>query len=153
MTTFAVPPAGAPAWRELYPVLPDVTTGRWCPLDDTTLQNHRDGWVCPTCAAWWDFRGLHGRWLADIAAIAVPQPVVRFQPSPLLVVAGAAGAAVVLMAVLVELDTVLVWWLAAAVAAAAVLYGAAAVVSRVVADRPYRHNQVIEQTRQVPGGC
>ena len=145
MSTFAVPPAGAPAWRELYPVPPDVTTGRWCPLDNTTLDNHRDGWACPTCAAAWDFRGQAGRWLADTAAIAVPRPVVRFEPSPLLVVAGAAAAAVVLVTVLDDLDTALVWWLAAAVATATALFAAGAWVSRVVAERPYRHNQVIER--------
>jgi hypothetical protein len=141
MTTFAVPPAGSPAWRRHYPSPPDVKlnipAGTWCPIDDTTLQNRPDGWDCPTCKAAWNFHGLAGRWLDE---------PVRWRPSAVLVLAGLAGcaaAAAVLVAVLGELDQRLVWWLSAAIAAATVLYVAAGWLSRQIADRPYRHNRVI----------
>ena len=142
MTTFAVPPAGSPAWRRHYPTPPDVKlnipAGTWCPIDDTTLQNRPDGWSCPTCKAAWNFHGLAGRWLDE--------PTVRWRPSAVLVLAGLAGcaaAAAALVAVLGELDQRLLWWLSAAIAAAAVLYVAAGWLSRQIADWPYRHNRVI----------
>jgi hypothetical protein len=141
MTTFAVPPTGAPTWQEIYPVPPLLrleTVGPWCPLDDTRLQVRQDGWGCPVCSAAWDFHGLAGRWLDE--------PAVRWRPSAVAVLAGVAGcaaAAAALVAVLGELDVRLVWWLIAVIAAAAVLYVAAGWLSGQIADRPYRHNRVI----------
>lgn len=74
--------AGARAWREVYPLPPDLRldVGPWCPLDDTVLQDS-DGptpddrtWKCQTCWAVWDYQGRSGRWLplpgADVAAPA-----------------------------------------------------------------------------------
>ena len=58
MTTFAVPPAGSPMWREIYPAPRDVRfdVGPFCPIDDTHLHSERQsglpGWVCPTYGAW-----------------------------------------------------------------------------------------------------
>lgn len=141
MTTFAVPPAGSPAWREIYPSPPNAqlyTVGPYCPLDDTVLRERPDGFGCPLCCAAWDFHGLTGRWLDE--------PVVRWRPSAVTIVTGLAGCAATaaaLSAVLGELDQRLVWWLAAAAAAAAVLYVAAVWVSGRIADWPYRHNRVL----------
>lgn len=139
MTTFAVPPTGCPAWREIYPTPPNAqlyTVGPFCPLDDTQLQERADGFGCPACSAAWDFHGLSGRWLA--------LPAVRWRPSAIVVLAGLAGCAAVsfaLVAVLAAHDE-LVWWLAAVLAVIAVLYPAAGWVSRRVADRPYQHNRL-----------
>lgn len=141
MTTFAVPPAGSPAWRRLQPTPPNAqlyTVGPYCPIDDTMLKERADGFGCPLCSAAWDFYGLAGRWPAE--------PAVRWRPSAVVVLAGLAGcaaAAAVLVAVLGELDQRLLWWLGAVIAAAAVLYVAAGWLSRQVADWPYRHNRVI----------
>jgi hypothetical protein len=125
MTTFVVPPAGSPAWREIYPTPPDVRldlgAGRWCPLDDTTLQIRLDGYGCPRCRAAWDFQGLSGRWLAEVTSAEVA-PSVRWRPSALLVLAGLAGsafAAAGLVALLSTLDEHLVLLFAAVIAAAA----------------------------------
>lgn len=68
MTTFALPNEGysAQQWRVIYRTPPDArfeTVGTYCPLDDTLLRVRLDGWGCPVCAAAWDFKGLHGRWL------------------------------------------------------------------------------------------
>jgi hypothetical protein len=66
----AVPAAGSPAWREIYPMPRDVRweVGPFCPIDDTHLHGEHTtglrGWVCPTCGAWWDLRGQCGVWLA-----------------------------------------------------------------------------------------
>jgi peptidoglycan/LPS O-acetylase OafA/YrhL len=146
MTTFAVPPTGSPAWREIYPAPPDVQTGRWCPIDDTTLKIRLDGYSCPACGAAWDFQGRSGRWLADTAQLATVEPAVRWWLSPSAVVAGVTGcalAAVSVVAVLGELDERLVWWLAAVVGAAAVLLVAGAWLARQSEDRRYRHNRVL----------
>jgi hypothetical protein len=125
MTTFAVPPAGSPAWREIYPTPPDVRldlgAGRWCPLDDSTLQIRLDGYGCPRCRAAWDFQGLSGRWLAEVQAAEVA-PSVHWRPSAPLVLAGLAGsafAAIGLVALLSALDEHLVLLFAALIAAAA----------------------------------
>jgi hypothetical protein len=159
MTTFTVPPAGSPAWREIYLTPPDVRVGRWCPIDDHELRIRLDGWGCPRCAAAWDFHGLAGRWLADTAAaMATAAPAVRWRPSAVAVLAGGAGcaaAADALVAVLGGLDQRLLWWLSAAIAAAAVLYVAAGWLSRQIADRLYRHNRVIatyDSVEQALGG-
>jgi len=140
MTTFAVPPAGSPAWRQIHPSPPNAplyTVGPFCPLDDTQLQERADGFGCPVCSAAWDFHGLAGRWLAE---------PVRWRPSAVVVLAGLAGCAATaaaLVAVLGELDRRLLWWLIGAIAAAVVLYVAAGWLSRQIADWPYRHNRVI----------
>ena len=142
MTTFAVPPAGSPAWREIHPTPPNArlyTVGPYCPLDETVLKERADGFVCPVCSAAWDFHGLAGRWLAET------EPAVRWRPSAVVVLAGLAGcaaAAVALVAVLGGLDQRLLWWLSAAIAAAAVLYVAAGWLSGRIADWPYRHHRV-----------
>ena len=149
MTTFAVPPAGSPAWQEIYPVPPVLrleTVGPWCPLDDSRLQVRTDGWGCTSCQAGWDFYGESARWLAESKAVVVAP--VRWRPSPVKVLAGLVGlagcaaAAVALAAVLGELDGRLLWWLIAAIAATAVLYVAAGWLSGRIADWPYRHNRV-----------
>lgn len=145
MTTFAVPPTGSPVWREIYTTPPDVQTGQWCPIDDTTLRVRLDGWGCPGCRAAWDFHGTHGRWLADTAALAVGHPPVRWRRSALTVLASVAGCAVVavgLVALLGAFDERLVWWLAAAIAVATVAVPTFAWVARKVDDFPYRHNRV-----------
>ena len=146
MTTIAVPPTGSPAWREIYQSPPDVQTGRWCPIDDTTLKIRLDGYGCPACGAAWDFQGRAGRWLTDTAAVAVATPAVRWRPSAVAVLAGLAGCAVLaaaLAALLGALDEHLVLLFAAVIAATAV-----AVVLVVLAGRTrdwarYRHNRVI----------
>jgi hypothetical protein len=146
MTTFAVPPTGSPAWREIYQSPPDVQTGRWCPIDDTTLRIRLDGYGCPTCGAAWDFQGLSGRWLADTAQLAIVEPAVRWRLSPAAAVAGVAGCAVAaagLVAVLGELDERLVWWLSAVVGAAAVLLRAGAWLAPQIEERRYRHSRVL----------
>ena len=141
MTTFAVPPTGSRAWRELHPTPPNArlyTVGPYCPLDDTMLQERADGFSCPLCWAAWDFHGMAGRWLTE--------PPARRRPSAGAVLAGLAGCAAVaaaLVAVLGELDQRLLWWLAAAIAAAALLYVAAGWLSGRIADWPYRHNRVL----------
>ncbi len=138
MTTFAVPPAGAPAWREIYQSPPDVQTGRWCPLDDTTLVIRLDGWSCPVCSAAWDFHGLAGRWLSEV-------PAVRWRPSTALmlsILAGSAFAAAGVVMLADLLDQRLLWWLISAVAAATVLYAAVGWLSALVAGWPYRHNRI-----------
>jgi hypothetical protein len=145
MTTFTVPRVGSPVWRRIYLVPPDVRTGRWCPIDDTTLQIRLDGWACPTCGAAWDFQGLAGRWLADSAAV-VAVPAVRWRPSAVAVLTGLAGCAVaaaVLVAGLGALDDRVLLWLIAVVAAAAGLLPVAGWLSRRVADWPYRHNRLL----------
>lgn len=170
MTTFAVPPAGAPTWRQIYPSPPNAqlyTVGPYCPLDDSVLRERPDGFGCPVCSAAWNFHGLAGQWLADTKAAATAAPMVRWRASAVLVLSGLAGcaaAAVALVAVLGQLDQRLVWWLAAAIAATTVLYVAGGWLSRRITDRPYRHNQVlgaydsVEQaladlaTREVPDG-
>lgn len=134
MTSFAVPRAGSPAWREIYQFPPDVLVTPWCPIDDTTLQGRPDGYGCPTCGAAWDAQGRHGRWLP------------RRRLSPVTAVAGMAGcaaAAAVLVTVLGEFGERLVWWLAAVVAAAAVLIVAGAWLAGQVEGRRYRHNQIL----------
>jgi hypothetical protein len=148
MTTFAVPPTGSPAWREIYPTPPDVRldlgAGVWCPIDDTTLQIRLDGYGCPRCRAAWDFRGLSGRWLAEVASAEVA-PSVRWRPSPATVAAGIAGCALVaagLVVVLTQLDERLVWWLSAVIGAAAVLIVAGAWLAGQFENRRYRHNTV-----------
>jgi hypothetical protein len=148
MTTFAVPPAGAPAWREIYRTPPDVRldipAGTWCPIDDTTLRSRLDGWACPMCGAAWNFRGTGGRWLADTAAVATVEPTVRWRVSPT-AAAGVAGCALVaagLVDVLTQLDERLVWWLSAAVGAAAVLLLAGAWLSGQIENSRFRHNTV-----------
>lgn len=146
MTTFAVPPTGSPAWREIYQTPPDVRTGRWCPIDDTTLQIRLDGYGCPSCGAAWDFQGLAGRWLAETAPVAVVEPAARWRLSPAAAAAGVAGCALVaagLVAVLDQLDERLLGWLSAVVAAAAVLMVAGAWLARKAEDRRYRHNRVL----------
>ncbi|WP_433732568.1 hypothetical protein ACQP2Y_46755 (plasmid) [Actinoplanes sp. CA-051413] len=146
MTTFAVPPTGSPAWREIYQTPPDVQTGRWCPIDDTTLVVRLDGWSCPACGAAWDFQGLAGRWLADTAAVTTIEPAARWRLSPPAAMAGVAGCALAaagMVAVLGELDERLVWWLAAVVGAAAVLLLAGAWLARQLEDRRHRHNRVL----------
>jgi hypothetical protein len=141
MTTFAVPPAGSPSWRQIHPTPPNAqlyTVGPFCPLDDTLLQERADGFGCPVCSAAWDFHGLAGRWLAE--------PAVRWRPSAVMVPAGMAGCAATaaaLVAVLGQLDQRLLGWLSAAIAAAVVLYVAAGWLSRQIAGWPYRHNRVI----------
>jgi hypothetical protein len=122
MTVFVVPPAGSPAWREIYPVPPLLrleTAGPWCPLDDTRLQVRAGGWGCPACRAGWDFQGETARWL-PIATTVTPQ--VRWRPSALLILAGLAGSAAAaagLVALLSALDEHLVLLFAAVIAAAA----------------------------------
>jgi hypothetical protein len=146
MTTIAVPPTGSPAWREIYQSPPDVQTGRWCPIDDTTLKIRLDGYGCPACGAAWDFHGRAGRWLADTAAVAVVAPAVRWRPSEVLVLAGVAGCAVtaaVLVLLLGVLGERLQWWPAAMLAVLAAAVPAYAWVARKVDDWPYRHNRVI----------
>jgi hypothetical protein len=142
MTTFAVPPAGSPAWRQIYPTPPNAalyTVGPYCPLDDIQLQERADGFGCPVCSAAWNFHGLAGRWLTDTMTV-------RWRPSAALVLSGLVGCAAtaaVLAAMLGDLDQRLVWWLIAAIATAAVLYVTAGWLSRQVAEWPYRHNQVL----------
>ena len=156
MTTFTVPAAGSPAWRQIYLTPPPAqlyTVGPFCPLDDTQLQERTDGFGCPLCSAAWDFHGLSGHWLA--------LPAVRWRPSTIAVLAGLAGSAVAAFALVTVLSTVddrLVWWLAAGLAAVAVLYPAVGWVSRRFADRPYRHNRLgsrydtVEQALAAPVG-
>lgn len=144
MTTFAVPPAGSPVWREIYQCPPDVQVGRWCPIDDTTLTVRLDGWACPKCGAAWDFQGRSGRWLAEVAAVVTVEPVLRWRLSPAAAATGVAGCALVaagLVAVLDELDEHVVWWLAAVVGAAAVLLLAGAWAARQLDE--HRHNRVL----------
>jgi hypothetical protein len=82
MTTFAVPPAGSSAWRQIHltpPNAPLYTVGPYCPLDDTQLQERADGFGCPVCSAAWNFHGLAGRWLNE---------PVHWRPSAVAVSAG-----------------------------------------------------------------
>ncbi|GAB1646899.1 hypothetical protein [Krasilnikovia sp. MM14-A1259] len=153
MTTFAVPPAGAPAWREIYLTPPDVgldmPAGTRCPIDGTALRPRLDGWACPMCGAAWDFRGLGGRWLPDTAVVAAIEPTLRRRVSPvavafvLAVVAGCALAAAGLVSVMNEFDKRLLWWLAALVGAAAVAVVLGAFAGRFRDWLRYRHNRVV----------
>jgi hypothetical protein len=146
MKTFTVPPIASPVWREIYLVPPDVRTGRWCPIDDTTLQIRLDGWACPRCGAAWDFQGLAGWWLTDTTEVIAVAPTVRWRPSAVAVLTGLAGCAVTaafLVAGLSDLDERLLLWLIAVVATAAVLLPTAGWLSRRIADWPYRHNRVL----------
>jgi hypothetical protein len=142
MTTIAVPPAGSPAWRGIYPTPPDVRldipAGTWCPLDDTTLQIRLDGWGCSTCKAAWNFQGQAGRWLSEPEATTV-----HWRPSAVTMLAECAAIAAALVALLGTLDERLVWLLAAAIAIAAAAVPTYAWVARKIADFPYRHNRVI----------
>lgn len=72
-TLVTVPKPGSLVWRDIYPYPPDVRfqVGPWCPIDDTHLHSELGGWVCPTCGAWWDLRGLNGMWLHGDNATAV----------------------------------------------------------------------------------
>ena len=146
MTTFAVPPAGSPAWREIYPVPPLLrleTVGPWCPLDDSRLQVRENGWGCTACQAGWDFYGESARWLPTAAELAVP--VVHWRPSALLVLSGLAGCAVTaagLAVALGALDEHLVLLFAAALAAAAVAIVLGALGGRARDWARYRHNTV-----------
>lgn len=166
MTTFTVPPAGSPAWRQIHltpPNAPLYTIGPYCPLDDTVLRARRDGYGCPVCCAAWDFHGLAGRWLPEVPV--VPEPVVRWRPSTALmlsILAGSAFAAAGVVMLADMLDPRLLWWLIAALAAAAVVIVAYALGCRVAAWWPYRHNRIIAVhhgrelpagTGQVPGEC
>ena len=145
MTTFAVPPTGSPAWQEIYPVPPLLrleTVGPWCPLDDSRLQVRLDGWGCPVCRAGWDFYGESARWLQAATSAA---PVVRWRPSPVLVLAGLVGcaaAAAGLVLVLGSFDEGLVVLFAAVLAAAGVALLLAGLVGRVRDWARYRHNTV-----------
>jgi hypothetical protein len=140
MTTFAVPPTGSPAWRQIHPIPPNAplyTVGPYCPLDDTVLRERADGFGCPACSAAWDFHGLAGRWLDE--------PAVRWRPSALLVLAGLAGCAAVaagLVALLNMLDEHLVLLFAAVIAAAAVAVVLVPLVGRARDWARYRHNTV-----------
>ncbi|GGL17828.1 hypothetical protein [Mangrovihabitans endophyticus] len=146
MTTFAVPPTGSPAWREIYPVPPLLrleTVGPWCPLDDSRLQVREDGWGCTACQAGWDFHGEAARWLQ--AATTPAAPVVRWRPSAVLVLAGLAGCAAVaagLVALLSLLDEHLVLLFAAVIAAAAVAVVLVPLAGRARDWARYRHNTV-----------
>lgn len=146
MTTYAVPPTGSPAWREIYPVPPLLrleTVGPWCPLDDSRLQTREDGWGCTACTAGWDFYGESARWLPSAAELAVP--AVRWRPSALLVLAGLAGcaaAAAALVALLSTLDEHLVLLFAAVIAAAAVAVVLVPLAGRTRDWARYRHNTV-----------
>lgn len=143
MTTIAVPPAGAPAWREIYRLPPNVRTGTWCPIDDTTLQVRLDGWSCPTCKAAWNFHGQDGRWLPETAPV---QPVtVRWRPSAVTLLVGIIGCAIAgfgLATLLNKLDDLVVWLLSSVVAIAAAGIPTYAWVVRKIDDFPYRHNKV-----------
>lgn len=169
MTTFVVPPSGSPVWRGIYPTPPEVRfeVGPFCPLDDTHLHreplNERPGWMCPTCLAWWDLRGRHGRWLAartvegqvlavvdgDPAAVARLRRVDRWAAGAVGAgaVAGlgyAAGRAVRPHADLVPDD--LIWALAGVLAAAAVVLLVVAVLLRWHDARRYAGNELLGPT-------
>jgi hypothetical protein len=143
MTTFAVPPVGSPAWREIYKLPPDVKTGTWCPIDDTTLQFRPDGWTCPECKAAWNLQGRGGRWLpeSDDAVVAS----VRWRPSAPTMLVGVIGCAVAgfgLATLLNRLDEQLAWLVSAVIALAAAAIPTYAWVVRKIEDFPYRHNTV-----------
>lgn len=85
MTTFPVPAAGSPVWREIYPVPPrlDLGIGPWCPIDGAGVSVERYGWLCPVCLAWWDRTGGHPTW-ADAPAVTgdLMHPVDLDLPAP-----------------------------------------------------------------------
>jgi hypothetical protein len=141
MTTIAVPPAGSSAWRQIHPTPPNAplyTVGPYCPLDDTVLQERADGLGCPVCSAGWDFHGLAGRWLDE--------PVVRWRPSALFVMAGLVGCATVaagMVALLNGLNEHLVLLFAAVIAAAAAAIVLVALAGRGRDWARYRHNRVL----------
>lgn len=157
MTTFAVPPVGSPVWREIYKLPPDVKTGNWCPLDDTTLQVRLDGWSCPECKGAWNFHGRDGRWLpASDDAVATP---VRWRPSAPTMLVGVIGCAVAgfgLAMLLNRLDEQLALLLSAVIALAAAAIPSYSWVVRKVEDFPYRHNKVTKAyarpVRALPAG-
>lgn len=70
--TVEIPATGSRAWREIYPVPPQLRLGigPWCPIDDGALTVERHGWLCPRCLAWWDRTGGHPTWVADGPAVA-----------------------------------------------------------------------------------
>jgi hypothetical protein len=61
------------AYAELCDTPPDLRfgagAGTWCPMCRGLLAAGPTGWACPACAAEWDYRGLHGRWITTVADV------------------------------------------------------------------------------------
>jgi hypothetical protein len=141
MSLTTIPPAGSPAWREIYPVPPQVqewTAGPWCPLDDEQLRKQQGvGWTCPVCLAAWTFRGEAARWLP------LPgEPPARRRPRVGWVLAGSAATAAGIAMPLAGLDEHLVLALSAVPGLATVAILAAAMTGRARDWVRYRHNTV-----------
>lgn len=147
MSITTVPPAGSPAWREIFPVPPQLRMqiGPWCSLDDSRLQVNAKGWDCPRCLAAWDFHGEISWWLPLPAPVVLPvaPPAPRRRLSLPVLAGGLAGcfaAAAGIAVPLARLDEHVVLGAAGVPAAAAVGIVAAALTGRARDWVRFRHN-------------
>ncbi|MFC4066774.1 hypothetical protein [Actinoplanes subglobosus] len=71
--TIEIVPASS-AWRDAYRVPKDLQLedGPWCSMDlRAGLLPEQNGWICPSCGAWWDRFGRNGRWITAASAVLV----------------------------------------------------------------------------------